>query len=176
MKVFKAYKTELKPNNKQITFFNQCSGTSRYVYNWGLAEWKKEYESGGKPSQYGLCVKFNSLKDEICPWIREYPYAITESAFSNLNNAFKNFFRRLKTCEKSGYPKFKNKFDNKSFQVRGTKIQSDKIKITGIGWIRLKQHNYIPINVDKYGVYATISEQASKWFVSILVEEEMKEV
>ena len=76
--------------------FIRCVGSSRYVYNWGLAEWKRQYEAGEKPSEYSLSKLFNSQKDEICPWIREMPYAITGSAFTNLGLAFKNFFRHIK--------------------------------------------------------------------------------
>lgn len=171
MKIYKAYKTELKPNNKQITFFNKCSGASRYVYNWGLSEWQKEYEAGEKPSQYGLCVKFNSIKDEICPWIRELPYSVVESSLACLGAGFQNFFRRIKTGEKPGYPKFKNKYQSKSFRLRNTKVLDNKVRLTGIGWVRLKQKNYIPEN-GEYGLYATISERANKWYISIMVEEE----
>jgi hypothetical protein len=77
MRINRAYKTELNPNNKQRTMFHKCAGTARFVYNWGLAEWKRQYEEGEKPSPYGLCKQFNNIKDETSPWIREVPYAIT---------------------------------------------------------------------------------------------------
>lgn len=170
--MLKAYKVELDPNNKQKAFLGRCVGASRYVYNWGLAEWKRQYEAGEKPSAYRLCVQFNAVKDELCPWIRELPYAVTESAFGNLGKAFDNFFRRIKNkAEKAGYPKFKKRGIKSSFQVRNAKIEPDRVRITGIGWIRLKQKDYIPAEADKYGVYATISERAGRWFISVLVYE-----
>lgn len=174
MKILRAYKAELKPNNRQITFFNQCAGTARFVFNWGLNHWQKQYEEGGKPSQYGLCTQFNAEKDSFCEWIREIPYAVTESAFANLGLAFKNFFRRVKAGEKPGYPKFKTKSGNKSFQLRDTKVESDRVRLTGIGWIRLKERGYIPLEANRYGVYSTISERAGKWFISVLVEDEIE--
>ena len=82
MKIFRAYKTELDPNNNQRAIFARCCGASRYVYNWGLAEWKRQYENGEKPSGYGLCKQFNAQKDNICPWIRDLPYSVFESSFS----------------------------------------------------------------------------------------------
>ena len=39
MQILRAYKTELDPNNKQRSFFQQCAGAARFVYNWGLATW-----------------------------------------------------------------------------------------------------------------------------------------
>jgi putative transposase len=137
-----------------------------------LAEWKSQYENGGKPSAYSLCVKFNSVKDEIAPFARDVPYAITESAFQNLGKAFKNFFRRVKGGEKKvGYPKFKKKGQHSSFQLRGVKVFDDRVYIPLLGNVRLKERSYIPID-EEYGVYATISERAGRWFVSILVKNE----
>ena len=175
MNILRAYKVELDPNNKQVSYFGRCVGTSRYVYNWGLAEWKRQYEVGEKPSEYGLRRHFNSIKDELCPWIRELPYAVTESAIANLGTAFQNFFRRLKNGEKPGYPKFKKRGLHNSFQVKNTKVGNHRARITGAGWVRLKERDYIPTDAARYGCYATISEQAGRWFISVLAETEGEE-
>jgi putative transposase len=34
--VIRAYKTELAPNNAQITSCTQHAGAARWAYNWGL--------------------------------------------------------------------------------------------------------------------------------------------
>lgn len=176
-KVYVAYKTELDPNNRQKTYFGRCAGASRFVYNWGLAEWVRQYEAGEKPSAYGLRKQFNAAKDEFCPWVREVPYAVTESAFANLGIAFDNFFRRVKSgADKPGYPKFKKRGGGSSFQVKSTKVFVDRVRITGVGNVRLKERGYIPVGASKYGVYATISERAGRWFISVLVEVEDTEV
>jgi len=39
-----AHKIELKPNNKQITYFKKACGVSRLAWNWGLANWEKQYK------------------------------------------------------------------------------------------------------------------------------------
>lgn len=166
--IMRAYKVELDPNNRQRSYFGRCCGAARFVYNWGLAEWKRQYEAGSKPSAYSLRVQFNAQKDDLCPWIRELPYAVTESAFANLGRAFENFFRKIKAGDKSGYPKFKKRGRSGSFQVRNTKVESDRVRLTGVGWVRLRQPDYIPTEVEKYGVYATVSERAGRWFISVL--------
>jgi len=173
----KGYKTRLEPNNKQRTFFNRCAGTSRYVYNWGLAEWKRQYEAWKldnelkKPSRYGLCVRFNALKDELCPWVREVPYAVTESAFESLGRAFDNFFRNIKQGKTPGYPKFKNRYMSRKFRLRGVKPDTDRVYIPILGDVRLSQNDYIPIG-SEYGIYASLSERAGHWYVSILVKDD----
>ena len=158
--------------------FRKCSGTARFVYNWGLAEWQRQYEADERPSRYSLCKQFNGIKDEECPWIREIPYAVTESAFYNLGYAFKNFFRRVKqSSDKVGYPKFKKKGRNDSFQLRNVRVEHDRVRLTHIGWVRLKERGYIPTTDSgaEFGVYATISRKAGRWFISMQVEEEIPE-
>jgi len=176
MIIRRAYKTELDPNNKQCTMMGRCCGTARFVYNWGLTEWKQWYEDGKKPSEYSLRKHFNSVKDEVCPWVREVPYAVTEAALRNLGSAFKHFFRRVKNGEKKvGYPKFKKRGRHNSFQLRNTKVEGDRVRLTSIGWGRLKERGYLPITDSgtKFGTYATISEHAGRWYISVQVEEEI---
>jgi len=168
----RAYKAELDPNNKQIGFFRQCAGASRFVFNWGLARWQQLYEEGEKPSRYGLCKEFNSIKDEQCPWIRALPYAVVEAAFYDLGFAFQNFFRRVKQgADKAGYPKFKQRSGKRSFAVRSATVERDRIRITSLGWVRLKENGYLPIE-GKHTVYARISERAGRWYVAIGTEHE----
>jgi len=172
----KAYKSRLELNNKQRTWCNRCAGVSRFVFNWGLAEWQRQYEAYKadttlkRPSRFALSVQFNATKDELCPWIREYPYAITEATFERLGRAFDNFFRRVKQgADKAGYPRFKSRRGRKSFQLRGVNVERDRVYLPKLGWVRLSQADYIPVGA-QYGVYATLSEQAGHWYIAILVK------
>jgi len=40
-KVLKAYKTEITPNNVQLTKLQQHVGCARFAFNWALAKKKK---------------------------------------------------------------------------------------------------------------------------------------
>jgi len=48
MKIHKAYKTELKPNNIQTTKLLQHCGCARFTYNWALGLLKDDWNSGTK--------------------------------------------------------------------------------------------------------------------------------
>lgn len=176
MKILRAYKTELDPNDVQRTFFHKCAGTSRFVFNWALADRQDRRTKEIKTSQYDQRARFNALKAEFCPWIYETPYAVIEKAFADLDAAYKNFFRRVKAGLKPGFPRFKSrKREGAHFSLRNTKIEAGQIRLTGIGWVKLHEHNYIPTE-GEYGVYTTISERAGRWFLSVLVEEEIAEL
>ena len=173
----RAYKTELDPNDQHCSAFRRFAGTSRFVFNWGLATWRQWYEDGKKPNAYSLKKHFNAIKDNQCPWVREIPYAITEAAFQNLGTAFKYFFRRVKQGETPGYPKFKRRNGRASFQLRSTRIERDRVRLTHVGWVRLKERGYIPCSDQghKFGTFATISERAGRWYISVLVKETVAE-
>jgi len=176
MIIQRAYKTKLVLNNKERGVLNRCAGTALYVYNWALADRIERYKAGNPTNYYEQKKRFNALKDELCPWVREVPYTVTESAFRNLDTAYQNFFRRVKQGkEKPGFPKFKSRSRSaKSFTVRNVRIESDRIRLPSLGWIRLAESDYLPI-----GTFATeavtISEKAGEWFVSIQVEVEIED-
>jgi putative transposase len=66
-----AHKIAFDPNAAQESYFARACGTARFAYNWALAEWKRQYLAGEKPSEASLRRKLNSLKDEQFPWMRE---------------------------------------------------------------------------------------------------------
>lgn len=42
----KAFKVELKPNNRQVTAMRQHCGAARWAYNWGLERIKEAAANG----------------------------------------------------------------------------------------------------------------------------------
>jgi len=172
----KAYKTEINPTTKQVIFFNACAGTSRFVFNLYLGIKHDLYYKYGKQScsAYSFDKELNKIKKDVYPWMYDVPSCIIQTTEQNVDLAFKNFFRRVKQGEKPGYPKFKNKFKTKkSFKFVGNlKVTTNKIKVPKIGWVELKESNYIPINIKPKSM--TISERAGRWFVSVLIDEDTK--
>lgn len=175
--IIRAYKTKLDPTSKQRNLFIACAGVSRFVYNWALADRKAMFDSGGKPNMYEQKRRFNALKKECFSWIEQYPYEISESSFENLDTAYLNFFRRVKEGkEKAGFPKFKSRHSSSlSFRLRrNILVDEGKIRLQRIGWVRLAEKDYIP--TDKCRIlYATVSESAGDWFVSVQVEMDIQE-
>ena len=47
-----AHKIELKPNNKQNTYFKKACGISRLAWIWGVAKWEEYYKA---------CKKVNGM-------------------------------------------------------------------------------------------------------------------
>ena len=168
----RAYKTELDPNNKQASLLLGYAGMKRFAWNWALEKVQKKELP---PNAMKLHKAWNIWKKENIPWWKEYSKAAPQEAFRDLQQAFSRFFTSLKLKKKVGYPKFKKKHNSKkSFRLTGSvHIEANKIKIPRIGWLRLKEKNYIPVGAIVASV--TLSERAGKWFISVLCHTEQKD-
>jgi len=176
MKINKAYIVELRPNKVQANALARSAGCARFAYNWGLSRRIELYKSDKKSltaidQHKELCL----LKKDNFPWMYESTKCAPQEALRDLDRAFKNFFRGIKSGIKVGYPKFKKKNIDDSFRIStgAVHITKNTIKLPNIkSPIRLKENNYIPIENVKYNSY-TIKKEADKWYISVQVEEDI---
>ncbi|RYF38583.1 MAG: transposase, partial [Cytophagaceae bacterium] len=184
MKILRAYRTELAPNNEQRTALMRHCGAARWVYNWGLARKIEAREKGEKSlNAHKLDGVLRAIMDEECPWLREINSYARQRALANLDNAYKNFFDRCKKGKKgraTGFPKFKSRKKGVgSYTTFHYLVHSDKVRLACIGWVRLKQSGYLPLggygkNTETVRFYgARITERAGRWYVSVQVEIEV---
>src|ERR1700676_5327029 len=111
--MIKTHKIRLNPTPEQAVYFARAAGTARFCFNWGRAEWKRQYEAGEKPSALSLKKQFNAIKREQFPWVYDVTKCVVEGAFMDLGTAFKNFFEGIKAGRLVGYPTFKSKRKSK---------------------------------------------------------------
>lgn len=158
-----AHRIELKPNNKQKSYFRKAFGCARLAYNWGLAEWKRMYEAGEKPNGRKLRTQFNAIKKEQFPFVYEVTKCATEQPFDNLQSAFDKFFRDLKQGKVS-YPQFKKKRDNEgSFYIQADKIilsetNRNSTTLSKIAHNENGKHQYIHLPNMKHGGWVKMAE------------------
>jgi putative transposase len=175
MKILRAYKTRLVLNKHQHAMFVQYAGAARFVFNWGLADRIQKYKDGVPVNYYEQKKRFNALKAEEIPWIKDIPYKIQAEAFKNLDLAYQNFFRRVKKGDdKAGFPKFKSRKNGLgSFTFRDCiHIKSSRIKLPVIGWLKLAEKNYLPTQGVKI-LKATVSHRGEYWLISLQVEQDV---
>ncbi|WP_315040797.1 helix-turn-helix domain-containing protein [Faucicola mancuniensis] len=46
--MIKGHVIQLKPNDKQATYFAKACGVARLAYNWALGQWQNQYEQDKK--------------------------------------------------------------------------------------------------------------------------------
>ena len=177
MNTYKAYKLRIYPTNSQRELIEKTFGCTRYIYNNFLAERKNKYEeSKTKVHVYEQLKELTDLKREK-EWLREIDSCALQACVYNLDDAFQKFFKG------NGYPKFRAKGVHESFRTNNTlntykdkKYESIRIDFNKriITLPKLKEVKFRGYRTTKEIVgkikSATISKDAIKYFVSILVE------
>ncbi|MCK9544983.1 MAG: transposase, partial [Novosphingobium sp.] len=139
----------------------QHCGAARFAYNWGLSQRIQQYKDTNKSDNAIQQHKtLNKLKKTEFSWMYNVSKCAPQEALRNLDAAYKKFFR-----DKKSFPNFKKKREGRgSFRLTGSiEVFTDKVKLPRIGFIKLKEHNYLP-KVKPSQI--TVSETCGKWFVS----------
>lgn len=171
----RAYKTEINPTDEQKRIIHQTLGVCRFIYNFYLAH-NKEMHTREKRFVSGM--EFSKwLNNEFIPnnpeynWIKDVSTKAVKQAIMNGEKAFKKFFKG-----KSKFPKFKKKKQNnvKAYFPKNNNtdwtIKRHRVKIPTLGFVQLKEKGYIPTNMEVTS--GTVSYNAGRYFVSVLVKEE----
>lgn len=144
----------------------------RELYNAALQERRDAYRVTGKsPSRR---TQEKSLKEvrELRPEYAAIHTHLLQDAITRVDRAFKAFFRRCKSGEKPGYPRFKSHGRYRTFVFKdaangngATLVSGDKrLRIYGIGNVKIKIHR--PIK----GVVKQISvtlDGDGHWYASV---------
>jgi putative transposase len=162
--MIRAHKIRLNPTAEQAGYFAKAAGTARFVWNWALAEWKRQYEAGEKPTALKLKKQFNEIRREQFPWTWDVTKNASDQPFLDLGKAFTAFFER-----KARYPRFKSKKLSKpSFYLANDQLElgDHRLWIPKLGWVNMAEK--LRFNGKVTG--ARITKTADWWFVSIQVE------
>src|SRR6266700_3970746 len=167
--MIKAHKIRLHPTPEQANYFARAAGTARFVWNWALAEWNRQYEAGEKPTALKLKKRFNEIRREPFPWTWEVTKNASDQPFLDLGKAYTAFFEGLKNGKKRGRPKFKSKKRSRaSFYLANDQFElgDHRIWIPKLGGVNMAES--LRCNGKVTG--ARITKTADWWFASITVE------
>src|SRR5713226_8940337 len=173
-KMIKAHKIRLNPTEEQKVYFAKAAGTARFVWNWALAEWNRQYEAGEKPTAFKLKKQFNAIRREQFPWTWEVTKNASDQPFLDLGKAFTAFFEGVKSGKRKGRPKFKSKKRSKaSFYLANDQFElgDHRIWIPKLGWVNMAENLRFKGKVTG----ARITKTADWWFVSLQVELALEE-
>lgn len=186
--MFYVVKCKLHPKKKQAEYFDKNFGCCRFVYNHFLSYSIDHYHKNKdlpddkrekRPSAYDLMKMIKGLKQEYT-WLTEVDSQALKYSVSQVDIAFRNFFRRLKQGEKPGFPRFKSKHKSKkSFTLtQGQRIEytDNAIILPKIGHVRLDKTNFNPPLNDALLKRCTISQSKSgNYYISILFSDDIPE-
>ncbi len=171
VKINKAYKFRIYPNEEQVKVMEKSFGCTRFVYNHFLNQRNEIYKNEK------ICMKYieqqnqlPSMKKEFV-WLKEIDSTSLQMALRNLDTAFKNLFEG-----RADRPKFKSKRDNyksytSNFVNNNIEINNVEIKLPKLKWVKAKVHRFVQGRIINAAVSKTPSD---KYFVSICVESEVE--
>ena len=172
MKQKKAYKYRFYPSDEQKRILTQTFGCCRYVYNWALRQRTDAYYQHGERLYYeGTAQRLVTLKkQEETLWLNEVSSVPLQQALRHLDKAFRNFFEG-----RADYPTFKKKriqqsatYASNAFIWNGQALTLAKMDAPlDITW-----HRPLPDGCKPSSVTIT-KDEAERYFVSILVEEDI---
>ena len=178
MSDMRTYKTEINPTEGQKLKIRQTIGTCRFIYNFYLAHNKEVYE---KEQRFVSGYDFSKwLNNDFIPnnpdylWIKSVSSKAVKQSIMNADTAFRRFFKK-----QTGFPKFKKKGRSnvKAYFPKNNKgdwiIERHRLKIPTLGFVQLKEKGYIP--TDSKVMSGTISIQAGRYYVSVLVDEDFEQ-
>jgi putative transposase len=166
----KAFKFRLWTNANQERELSIMLETHRRLYNAALAQRKDSWETlkiGVKYTEQSAWYKAQRREN---PWFRRINFSSAQGTLRRLDKAFANFFRRLKSGQKPGYPRFKgaDRFDSIEFPSHGDGIRlaGNRLRVQHVGRVRVCLHRAVEGTIKAL----TLKREAEKWFLVVICE------
>jgi len=166
----KTLKYRLYPSKAQRTKMRGVLDACRWVYNKTLKVRKEAWEERKESlSLYDTIKRLPEWKNEH-PWLKQAHSQVLQDACVRVDLAFQNFFRRCKSGEKPGYPRFKGGGWYKSFtfpQSGFSLLDSGRLYLSKIGNVKLKLHRPIEGKVKRLHIKR---DALGNWWACFVVE------
>ena len=201
MTILLGVKLKLYPNKEQKQTIEQTFGNSRFVWNQfknmqenrynamidDYNSYKKQAKENGDKiinpiyiDAYGMQKMLTPLKKDH-PWLYSSDATVLQKTLSNLDLAYKNFFKKPEQFEK---PKFKSrKHRNQAFTGKANKSKLGKtsvyvaghryIYVPKLGFIKTSKTTRINGQIKEYTV---IRESSGDYYISFQIEEPDREL
>lgn len=143
----KAFKYRLYPTRQQDAAMSAMRETHRRLYNDALDERKQAWEHVQRSVSYGEQSGQLKAARKTNPFLAATNFSSCQATLRRLDKAFQAFFRRVKTGETPGYPRFKgrNRFNTVAFPSYGDGCRFDGrcVYFQHIGRVKVKLHRPI---------------------------------
>jgi putative transposase len=168
-----SYKYRLYPTPIQLQKIDEQLTEARHLYNAALEHRISAYKSCGKSiSYYDQAAELKEIRKEgLCGL---YNYDTSTDVLKRLDKSFKAFFRRIKSGDKPGFPRFKSqdRFNTMTYPHYGNgfKLINKEVYLQGIGDVKIKLHR----SVEGIIKTVTLNRKNGKYYVIFSCEVEIK--
>ncbi|MFE7034493.1 RNA-guided endonuclease InsQ/TnpB family protein [Streptomyces sp. NPDC057621] len=178
--MIRAYTFLIRPTVGQAAALSAMLADHCSLYNGALQERRDAYRHASKTSiKYGM--QSAQLKD-IRAFDPErqgrWSFSSQQATLRRLDKAFAAFFRRVKSGETPGYPRFRgvNWFDTVEFPKDGDGCRWDstphdpqtRVRFQGVGHVKVKQHRPVAGKVKT----VSVKREGRRWYVVLTAEQD----
>ncbi|MDH6109748.1 putative transposase [Kitasatospora sp. MAP12-44] len=178
----RAYKFLMRPTARQVQALAAMLVDHCSLYNGALEERRDAYRHASKTTvKYGQ--QSAQLKDirAFDPQRQgRWSFSSQQATLRRLDKAFAAFFRRVKSGEKPGYPRFRgvNWFDTVDFPRDGDGCRWDsmpghppRVRFQGVGHVKVNQHRQVVGRVKT----VSVKREGKRWCVVLTAEQSKPE-
>ncbi|MET7365093.1 transposase [Streptomyces sp. NPDC005566] len=181
--MIRAYKFLMRPTVGQTIALGEILRDHCSLYNGALQEHRDAYRHVSKTSvKYG---QQSAQLKEIRAFDPErhgrWSFSSQQATLRRLDKAFTAFFRRVKSGDTPGYPRFRgvNWFDTVDFPKDGDGCGWDatphdpvtRVRLQGVGHVKVHQHRPVVGKVRT----VSVKREGAKWFVVLTAEQDQPE-
>jgi putative transposase len=160
--VTRTYRYPLRPTKLQEAVLTSWLAFCQRLYNAALEHrigaWRRARKSVGYNAQ---TVELAALRAEDSE-AAAVPSDVARSALRRLDRAFQAFFRRCRSGQAPGFPRFRGRDWYDSFSFRAVRVEGNLVHVPKLGPVRF--HDYRPLEGIVQEV--TIRRGAGRWWVS----------
>jgi putative transposase len=170
----KVFRYRLKPTKSQVAILNRQLDLCRWVYNETLALRKNAWEKENRSISYFESKRMLPIWKESKPELTEVYSQVLQEVVQRVDLAFKAFFRRVKSGEEPGYPRFKgrNWYDSLTYPQSGFALKDNVLHLSKIGDIKIWLHRKVEGTIKRLTIRRSSTK---KWYVSFFVEDAPKD-
>ncbi|MHB8371013.1 MAG: RNA-guided endonuclease InsQ/TnpB family protein [Leptospirales bacterium] len=167
----RTFKDRLYPTRKQETLLNRQMEECRWLYNHFLEHRRDSWDwYGAGLSLYDQIGTLPSLK-KIRPSLETVYSQTLQNVAVRIDLAFQAFFRRVKSGENPGYPRFKGKGQYSSLTFpqwnSGCDLTGNGLRLSKIGTVPIVLHRPVEGKIKTCTVLRSSTE---KWWVTLSCE------
>jgi len=166
----KTFQYRIYPNKKQVKALEATLEECRWLYNHLLEKRRDAWEQEGKSLSLYQQIKTYSILKEERQSLKSVHSQVLQNVAVRVDLAMKAFFRRCKSGEKPGYPRFKAKsrYDSFTFPQTGFNLtQDNRLRLSKIGALKMSYHRPVRGKIKTLTIHKSAT---SKWYASFSCE------
>lgn len=173
----RVYRYRLHPTGGQARALETHLAAGCQLYNAALEQRHRAYREHGKSVSFGeQSAELRELRAlGLVP--ADGNFWSQQAVLRQLDRAFAAFFRRAKQGERPGYPRFKSdrRFSTLTWTFKGNAggvslTDQGRLRLQGVGCVKVKWHRSIPHGADLGEVKVTRSSDGKRWHACFCVE------